>query len=134
MDAHVVIYYDNISSMYYLLSIWSFMLGQNTLKCTITLLEKKKLIKEINFIRVNKDQIVDIFTKALSTHNLRKFRKMFGVLEVDLSLRGSVENSNSTSQVFISYQSKKITKGYFHKVELLFLFRLVRLFLVWTFN
>jgi hypothetical protein len=27
---------------------------------------------------------------------LRKFRKMFGVLEVDLNLKGNVENSSST--------------------------------------
>jgi hypothetical protein len=27
-----------------------------------------------------KDQVVDIFTKALGTNKLRKFRKMFGVL------------------------------------------------------
>jgi hypothetical protein len=43
------------------------------------------------------DQVADIFTKALGTDKLRKLKKMFGVLEVDLSLRGSVENSSSTS-------------------------------------
>jgi hypothetical protein len=42
-------------------------------------------------------KVVNIFTKALSIDKLKKFRKMFGVLKVDLSLRGSVENSNSTS-------------------------------------
>jgi len=60
------------------------MLGQSTLK--------------IDLIHVStKDQVVDIFTKALGIDKLKKFRKMFGVLEVDLSLRGSVENSSSTS-------------------------------------
>jgi len=43
------------------------------------------------------DQVVNIFTKALGTNKLRKFRKMLGVLEVDLNLRGSVKNSSSTS-------------------------------------
>ncbi|CAM6043355.1 unnamed protein product, partial [Sphagnum compactum] len=52
----------------------------------------------IDIIHVNtEDQVVDIFTKALGIDKLRKFRKMLGVLEVDLSLRESVENSSSTS-------------------------------------
>jgi hypothetical protein len=59
-------------------------------------IREKVLAKEINFIHVNtEDQIADIFTKALGTYKLRKFRKMFGVLEVNLSLRGNVENSSS---------------------------------------
>jgi hypothetical protein len=59
-------------------------------------IREKTLTKEINLIHVNtKDQVADIFTKALGTNKLRKFRKMFGVLEVDLSLKGSVENSSS---------------------------------------
>jgi hypothetical protein len=61
-------------------------------------IRKKNLTKEIDFIHVStKDQVADIFTKALSTDKLKKFRKMIGVLEVDLSLRGSVENSSLTS-------------------------------------
>ncbi len=68
------------------------------MKCTTTLLEKKVLAKEIKLIHVSiKNQVTDIFTKALGTDKLKRFRKMFGVLEVDLSLKGSVENSNSTS-------------------------------------
>jgi hypothetical protein len=63
------------------------MLGQSTLRCTTTL--------EINLIHVStKDQVANIFTKALGTDKLRKFRKMLGVLKVDLSLRGSVEKLN----------------------------------------
>jgi hypothetical protein len=65
------------------------MLGQNTLKCTTTLLEKKVLAKKIDLIHVSiENQVVDIFTKTLSTDKLKKFRKMFDVLEVDLSLKG----------------------------------------------
>jgi hypothetical protein len=61
-------------------------------------IREKILTKEIDFIHVStEDQVVDIFTKALSTNKLKRFRKMLGVLEMDLSLRGSVENSSSTS-------------------------------------
>jgi hypothetical protein len=66
------------------------MLGQSTLRCTTIL--------EIDLIHVStENQVADIFTKALGTDKLKKFQKMLGVLEVDLSLRGSVENSSSTS-------------------------------------
>jgi hypothetical protein len=65
---------------------------------------EKVLTSKINLIHVNiEDQVVDIFTKALDTDKLRMFRKMFSVLEIDLSLKGSVENLSSTSQVFIIY-------------------------------
>ncbi len=61
-------------------------------------IREKVLTKEIDFIHVSiEDQVVDIFTKALGTDKLKKFQKMLGVLEVDLSLRGSVEDSSSTS-------------------------------------
>jgi len=61
-------------------------------------IREKILAKEIDLIHVStENQVVDIFTKALCTDKLRKFRKMLGVLKVDLSLRGSVENSSSTS-------------------------------------
>jgi hypothetical protein len=52
-------------------------------------IREKVIAKEINFIHVStKHQVADIFTKALGIDNLKKFRKMLGVLEVDLSLRG----------------------------------------------
>jgi hypothetical protein len=74
------------------------MVGQSTLKCITILLEKKVLTKEIKLIHVNtKDQVIDIFTKALGTYKLRKFLKMFGVLKVDLSLKRNVENSSLIS-------------------------------------
>ncbi len=97
MDAHVVIYCDNIDSI---------LLANNSVYHAKTkhievhyhFIRKKVLTKEIDFIHVNtEDEVVEIFTKALSTYKLKKFRKMLGVLEVDLSLRGSVENSSSTS-------------------------------------
>jgi hypothetical protein len=61
-------------------------------------IKEKVLAKEIDLIHVNtKDQVVDIFTKTLGTNKQKKFRKMLGVLEVDLSLRGNVKNSSSIS-------------------------------------
>jgi hypothetical protein len=61
-------------------------------------IKEKVLAKEIDLIHVStENQVANIFTKALGTNKLRKFRKMLGVLEVDLSLRGSVENSSSTN-------------------------------------
>jgi hypothetical protein len=59
-------------------------------------IKEKVLAKEIDLIHVSiENQVANIFTKALGIDKLKKFRKMFGVLEVDLSLRGNVENSNS---------------------------------------
>ncbi len=61
-------------------------------------IREKVIAKEIDLIHVNtEDQVADIFTKALGTDKLKKFQQMLGVLEVDLSLRGSVENSSSIS-------------------------------------
>jgi hypothetical protein len=63
-------------------------------------IREKVLAKEIDLIYVNtEDQVADIFIKALGTNKLKRFRKMLGVLEVDLSLKGNVENSSLTSYV-----------------------------------
>jgi hypothetical protein len=97
VDAFIVIYCDNINSI---------LLANNPvyhakikyIEVHYHFIRENVLTREINLIHVNvEDQVVDIFTNALGTDKLRKFRKMFGVLEVDLSLRGSVDNSNSTS-------------------------------------
>ena len=42
------------------------------------------------------EQVADIFTKASGVEKLRRFWTMLGVLEMELSLRGSVEMSSST--------------------------------------
>jgi len=95
VDAFVVIYCDNINNI---------LLANNSIYHARTkhievhyhFIREKVLAKEIDLIHVNTEyQVADIFTKALGTYKLRKFRKMLGVLEVDLSLRGSVENSSS---------------------------------------
>jgi len=97
MDAPVIIYCDNISSIL-LANILVYHATTKHIEVHYHFITKKVIAKEIDLIHVSiKDQIADIFTKALSIDKLKKFRQMFGVLEVDLSLRGSVENSNSTS-------------------------------------
>jgi hypothetical protein len=40
------------------------------------------------------DQVADIFTKVLGVEKHRQFRSMPGVMELELSLRGSVEMSS----------------------------------------
>jgi hypothetical protein len=97
VDAPIVIYCDNISSI---------LLANNPVYHTRTkhievhyhFIREKVLAKEIDFIHVStEDQVADIFTKVLGTNKLKNFQKMLVVLEVDLNLRGNVENSSSTS-------------------------------------
>jgi hypothetical protein len=97
MDVLVVIYCDNINSIL-LTNNLVYHARRKHIEVHYHFIRKKVLARKINLIHVSiKDQVIDIFTKALGTDKLKRFRKMFGVLEVDLSLRGSVENSNSTS-------------------------------------
>jgi len=97
MDTHVVIYCDNISSIL-LANNPVYHAKTKHIEVHYHFIKEKNLAKEINLIHVNtENQVANIFTKALGIDKLRKFRKMFGVLEMDLSLRGSVENSSSTS-------------------------------------
>jgi hypothetical protein len=97
VDAPVVIYCDNISNIL-LANNLVYHARTNHIEVHYHFIREKVLAKEIDLIHVStEDQVVDIFTKALGRDKLKKFRKMFGVLEVDLSLRGSVENSSSIS-------------------------------------
>ncbi len=97
VDAHVVIYYDNIGSIL-LANNLVYHARTKHIEVHYHFNKEKVLAKEIDLIHVSaENQVADIFTKALGTDKLKKFRKMLGVLEVDLSLRGSVENSSSTS-------------------------------------
>ncbi len=96
MDVLIVIYCDNINSIL-LANNLVYHVKTKHIEVHYHFIREKNLAKEIDLIHVNiKNQVLDIFTKALSTDKLRKFRKMFSVLKVDLSLRGSVENSSST--------------------------------------
>jgi len=97
VDAPFVIYCDNISSIL-LVNNPIYHAKTKHIEVHYHFIRKKILAKEIDLIHVStEDQVADIFTKVLGTNKLRKFKKMFGVLEVDLSLRGNVENSSSTS-------------------------------------
>lgn len=40
------------------------------------------------------DQVVEVFKKAFDTKKLCNLRRLLGVLEMDLSLRGSIEKLN----------------------------------------
>jgi hypothetical protein len=60
-------------------------------------IREKVLAGEIDLIYVStEDQVVDIFTKVLGPEKHRRFCSMLGVMELELSLRGSVEMSSST--------------------------------------
>ncbi len=97
MDALVVIYCDNINSIL-LTNNSVYHAKTKHIEVHYHFIREKVLTKEIDLIHVNTEgQVVDIFTKALSTDKLRKFKKMFSILEVDLSLRGNVENLSSIS-------------------------------------
>ncbi len=97
MDAPVVIYCDNIISILFANNP-IYHARTKHIEVHYHFIREKVLAKEIDLIHVStEDQVVDIFTKALGTDKLKKFRQILGVLEVDLSLRGSVENSSSTS-------------------------------------
>jgi hypothetical protein len=97
MDARVIIYCDNISTLL-LANNSAYHVRTKHIEVHYHFIREKVLTREINLIHVNNEnQVADIFTKVLSTNKLNKFLKMLGVLEMDLSLRGSVENSSSTS-------------------------------------
>jgi hypothetical protein len=97
VDAPIVIYCDNISSIL-LANNSMYHVKTKHIEVHYHFIREKILAKEINLIHVNiKDQVVYIFTKALGTNKLRRFKKILGVLEVDLNLRGNVENSSSTN-------------------------------------
>jgi hypothetical protein len=60
-------------------------------------IREKVLAGEIDLIYVStEDQVADIFTKVLGAEKHRRFHSMLGVMELELSLRGSVEMSSST--------------------------------------
>jgi hypothetical protein len=97
VDALIVIYCDNISSIL-LANNLIYHARTKHIEMHCHFIKEKVLTRETNFIHFNiEDQVANIFTKALGINKLRRFRKMFGVLEVDLNLRGNVENSSSTS-------------------------------------
>ncbi len=108
MDALVVIYCDNISNIL-LANNPVYHVKTKCIEVHYHFIRENVLARENNLIHVSiEDQVVDIFTKALGIDKLRKFFKMFGVLEVDLSLKGSVDNSSSTSYVSLVIGVRKL--------------------------
>jgi hypothetical protein len=97
MDALIVIYCDNINNIL-LVNNPVYHARTKHIEVHYHFIKEKVITREINLIHVSiENQVADIFTKALGINKLKRFRKMFGVLEVDLSLKGNVDNSNSTS-------------------------------------
>jgi hypothetical protein len=93
VDAPIVIYCDNINSILFTNNP-VYHARTKHIEVHYHFIREKVLAKEIDLIHVSiEDQVANIFIKALSTNKL----KMFGLLEVDLSLKGSVENSSSLS-------------------------------------
>ncbi len=73
MDVHIVIYCDNISSIL-LVNNLVYLVKTNHIEMHYHFIKEKVLAREINLIHVSiEEQVVDIFTKALSTNKLRKF-------------------------------------------------------------
>jgi hypothetical protein len=95
MDALVVIYCDNINNIL-LANNPVYHARTKHIEVHYHFTRKNVLAKKLIHVSIE-DQVTNIYTKALSTNKLKKFRKMLSVLEVDLSLRGSVENSSSTN-------------------------------------
>jgi len=97
VDAPVIIYCDNINSILLANNLVYHARTKHT-EVHYHFIREKVLAKKIDLIHVStEDQVADIFTKALGTDKLRKFRKMLNVLEVKSNLKGNVENSRSTS-------------------------------------
>lgn len=96
---NVVIYCDNISNIM-LVNNLMYHVRTKHIEVHYHFVRKNVLAGDIGLVYISaKEQVVDIFTKALGTEKLCRFRGLLGVLELDLSLRRSVERSSSTSHV-----------------------------------
>ncbi len=79
MNAPVLIYCDNISSIL-LANNPVYHARTKHIQVQYHFIKEKVLTKEIDLIRVStKNQVADIFTKALGTDKLKKFRKMLRI-------------------------------------------------------
>ncbi|KAH8944177.1 hypothetical protein BDL97_13G095100 [Sphagnum fallax] len=97
VNIHVVIYCDNLSCIQ-LAKNSVFHAQTKHIEVHYHFIREKVLAGEINLIYVStKDQVVDIFTKVLGAEKHRRFCNMLGMMELELSLRGNVEMSSSTS-------------------------------------
>jgi hypothetical protein len=79
VNAPVLIYCDNISSIL-LANNPVYHARTKHIQVQYHFIKEKVLTKEIDLIRVStKNQVADIFTKALGTDKLKKFRKMLRI-------------------------------------------------------
>ena len=63
---------------------------------------EKVLAEEVNLVHVSiKKHVANVFKKALGTEKLRKFWSLLGVLDLDLSLRRSIEISSSNPDYIV---------------------------------
>jgi len=76
----VVIYCDNINSILFANNP-IYHARTKHIEVHYHFIREKVLVREINLIHVStENQVADIFTKALGTDKLKRFRKMLGVL------------------------------------------------------
>jgi kynurenine formamidase len=88
MDACVVIYCDNISSIL-LVNNLVYHVGTKHIEVHYHFIRDKNLVREINLIHVSfEDQVVDIFAKALGTDKLRKLLKNVWCTRIRFELGG----------------------------------------------
>jgi hypothetical protein len=96
VDKHVVIYCDNLSSIQLARNL-VFHARTKHIEVHYHFIREKVLVGDFDLIYVStEDQVADIFTKVLGVEKHRRFYNMLGVMEFELSLRGSVEMSSST--------------------------------------
>jgi len=96
VDRQVVIYCDNLSSIQMARNL-VFHARMKHIEVHYHFIKEKVLAGEIDLTYVSiEDQVADIFTKVLGAEKHRQFHSMLGVMELELSLRGSVEMSSST--------------------------------------
>ncbi len=96
VDRQVVIYCDNFSSIQ-LAKNPVFHARMKHIEVHYHFIREKVLAGEIDLTYVNtEDQVDEIFTKVLGVEKHHRFHSMLGVMELELSLRGSVEMSSST--------------------------------------
>jgi len=96
VDRQVVIYCDNLSNIQLARNL-VFHARTKHIEVHYHFIREKVLASEIDLTYVStEDQVADIFTKVLGAEKHRRFRSMLGMMELELSLRGSVEISSST--------------------------------------
>ena len=83
---------------------------------------EKILVGDIDLVYVStKEQVADIFTKALDTKKLCKFRGLLDVLDLDLSLKGDCWdirlNVTCDAYVTVIYVTSMVGCGYYITIE-----------------